>query len=394
MAKGYDVAVVGLGAVGSAALYALSKLGARAIGIDQFAPPHDRGSSHGDTRITRQAIGEGVEYTPFALRTNAIIEEAEAALGIELLVRCGFVFITRDDLGTAHHGRFGFLAEASRAAMNHGVPHELLDAEELRRQFPQFHGLAGDERAYYDPGGGYLRPEQSIDAMLQLARRPGVDLALNTKLLSLALTSTGVVMKTDRDTYCADQVIMCTGAWLTRLAPPPIARALTVHRQVLHWFSVDDSSCWRPGRSPTYIWVHGLNSAEQFYGFPPLDGAVKIATEQYHVECDPNENMDAPSVEESKMMWHEHAAGRLHGVAPAAVRTATCMYTASPDRRFVIAPDPNDARVLYVSACSGHGFKHAAAVGEAVAHRALGAATGLDLSTFALSPERIERWYA
>src|SRR5208337_5553940 len=160
-----DCLVIGLGAVGSAALYQVAKLKARVIGIDRFVPPHDQGSSHGDTRITRQAIGEGREFVPLVLRSNQIWEELEAATGRNLMVRNGALVLAAPGLPGNHHGSTSFLQDTLRAADEFGIAHEVLAADEIRRRFPQFR-LRGNEIGYFEPGAGFLRPEACIETQL------------------------------------------------------------------------------------------------------------------------------------------------------------------------------------------------------------------------------------
>src|SRR5271165_5752137 len=138
MAKSADVIVIGLGAMGSAALYQLAKLGARAIGVDRFDPPHDQGSSHGDTRITREAIGEGRDFVPLVLRSNQIWEELEAATGRSLLTRNGALVLASQSIQGNHHGSASFVEDTIRAAREFGIAHEVLDAAKIQRRYPQF----------------------------------------------------------------------------------------------------------------------------------------------------------------------------------------------------------------------------------------------------------------
>src|SRR5271157_5636715 len=150
-----DIVVVGLGAVGSATLYQAAKLGAKVIGIDRFHPPHDRGSSHGESRITRQAIGEGREFVPLVLRSNEIWEELEAETGRTLLTRNGGLVLASPDVGGSHHGSSSFLQDTIDAAKSFGIAHELLGTSEIRSRYPQFQVDAG-EQGYFEPGAGFL----------------------------------------------------------------------------------------------------------------------------------------------------------------------------------------------------------------------------------------------
>ncbi len=381
MNRVYDAAVVGLGAVGASALYQLARRGIAAIGIDRFDPPHDRGSSHGESRITRQAIGEGEAYVPLVLRSNAIWEELEVATGRTLLERCGFLFMTRDDAATSHHGHSGFLERTRNAAVRFSIDHELLNAAEVESRFPQFTGLVGDETAYYEPGGGYLRPENCIAASLSEAKRLGAIVMTGTRVGALERSRTDTVIRTDQGTIAARTIVVATGAWLPELASPSIARQIAVHRQVLHWFPVIDRAPYHQGRTPTFIWTHGLNSTDQFYGFPPIDGFVKVAREDYDGVYDVDSASREADASDGAIMARNHVAGRLAGVAPLPQRSRICPYAVTPDTNFMIDVHEGAA---WVSACSGHGFKHAAAVGEAAALTAIGEAPAVDLAPFAL----------
>ncbi len=170
----YDVIVVGLGAMGSAAAYQLAKSGTTVLGIDQNTPPHTHGSTHGESRLTRQAIGEGFAYVPFALRAHEIWREIEAETGEELLHQIGALMISSDqsDQATA---KKGFLATTEAAAQKFDIAHEMLTPNEVRQRFPNFL-IADSERAYFEPGAGYLRVEQCVDTQLTLAQKYGADL--------------------------------------------------------------------------------------------------------------------------------------------------------------------------------------------------------------------------
>ena len=379
----FDVAVVGLGAVGGAALMQLARRGVRVVGLDRFDPPHRRGSSHGQTRITRQALGEGRQYTPFVLRANAIWEDIERELGVSLLNRCGFVYLTRDDGGDAHAGGPGFLSATCAAADAYGITHELLDGRELSARFPQFTGLQGDESGYYEPGGGYLRVEACIAAQLELARRHGATVMTGVQVDNVEREDTGVLVRTSAGDISVGAVIVAAGAWLGGFAGEDLRRRLVVTRQVLHWFPLADASAWRPGRSPTYVWTYGSAPGEQFYGFPPIGGEVKVARENDDL-IDPDDLSADPDREEREQgAIRRHVQDRLAGLAEGrSSRWESCLYTTTPDRDFMVGFHSQSAAIRLVSACSGHGFKHAAAIGEALAADWTKDGSGLNLTFF------------
>ncbi|WP_127088605.1 N-methyl-L-tryptophan oxidase [Aquabacter cavernae] len=382
----YDVAVVGLGAMGSAALYQLARRGARAIGLDRFAPPHERGSSHGETRITRQAIGEGEAYVPLALRAHAIWRELEAATGETLLVEAGCLIISREDDQVERRARTGFIQRTIRAAERYGISHEVLNAAELAYRHPQFI-LRGDESAYFEPGAGYVLPERCIGAQIGEAERLGAQVRLGTVVERIVPEHGAVRIETSAGTLLAGEVIVSAGAWAGALLGGRFARLLEPQRQMLHWFAIEPDAVPLWERSPAYIWPHGESLDDFFYGFPALHGSasLKTANEQYDALVDPNDFDRVVSAAESRAMFEANLKGRLRGIRPDVVRSATCLYTVTPDSAFLIDRHPEAPRILVVSPCSGHGFKHSAAIGEAAAEIAITGRSTVDLSAFAVS---------
>ena len=380
-----DVVVVGLGAMGAAALYQLAQRGVAAVGVDRFAPPHAMGSSHGETRITRVAVGEGAEYVPFVRRSHAIWRELEAATGTELLNQCGLLMMAPRGVRTGHHGKTDFLNRTATVARNLGVAHEMLGSAEVAARFPAF-VLRGDEEAYFEPGGGFVHPERCIAAQLAEAARLGATVRTGETVRAVKRRGASVVVETDRGAIEADQAVVAAGAWTGRLLGGAYGGALVPRRQVLHWVPVADEAAFLPGRCPAYIWMHGAGPDDYFYGFPALPGSgeVKVATEQYAAACSPDTVDRDVAAAEAAFMFGEHVSGRLRGAGPPA-RGAVCLYTVTPDSGFVIERHPDNDRVLVVSACSGHGFKHSAGIGEAVAQTVCAGRSDVDLVPFRLA---------
>ena len=381
----FDVCVVGLGAVGSAAAWQAAKRGARVVGIEQFEPPHAKGSSHGDTRITRLAIGEGAQYTPLVLRSNEIWREVEAATGETLHVVTGGLILSSPARSATTHVP-DFFENTLAAARRVGIAHEILGAPALRARFPQF-AVRDNEAGYFEPGAGYLRPERCIAAQLGLARKSGAAIRAGERVVAIDDRGGHVRITTDRASYDAGQAILAAGAWLPGFLAPELARTLTVTRQVLFWF--EPRGAITEYESPRFpVWIWELQETKHvIYGFPAIDGAgggVKLATEQYAATTTPDTvDRDVSEAEKSRM-HRELVAPYLPGLSASCVKAAACLYTATPDFHFLIDRDPSRPRVIIASPCSGHGFKHSAAVGEAVAMMALGAAPRVDLSAFAL----------
>jgi sarcosine oxidase len=378
-----DVIVVGLGAMGSAALYQLARRGITVTGIDRFTPPHDRGSSHGESRITRQAIGEGEEYVPFALRSHEIWRELEADTGRSLLSPIGGLIIgRRTDSGI--HGHADFIGRTIAAAERFRIEHEVLTPGEITTRFPQFR-LAGDETCYYEPGAGFLRPEECVATQLDRARALGAAVRTGEAVTRVTADATSVTVVTSAATYTAGRVIVNAGAWAPQLLGSAYATVLRVYPQTLYWFAPDDATAFTPGRFPIFIWRHGAGEDDHFYGFPVVGSGVKLATEQFTHTIEPDDVRQAPSAADAQRMHEAQVRGRLVGVSPRCIRAVTCLYTVTPGFGFVIDRHPQWEHVLVASPCSGHGFKHSAAIGEALAERAIDGTSRLDLTPFSLA---------
>lgn len=369
----YDVIVVGLGAMGSAALYQLARRGARVIGIDMYQPPHSLGSSHGETRITRQGVGEGNAYVPLVMRSHDIWRELEDLTGERLLVECGFLAIDGAGGSTPLHGRTGFFDRTVEAARMFGIDHQILMVAESRDRFPNF-ALAGDERIYFEPGGGLVYPERCIAAHLAAAAAAGAAIRSGERVTAVRRRGAGIDVVTDQASYRGERVILAAGPWLPQLVSHTLA-PMRLLRQVLHWFEPTAAEDYRAGACPTFMWSHGSASEDAFYGFPiapDTTPAVKLAIESYVGDlASPEAMARTVGADESTRIYAEQVAGRLAGIKPRAVKAAACLYTFAPDGDFVIDWHPDIDGALIVSACSGHGFKHSAGVGELVALMAL-----------------------
>ena len=385
MAIAADIVVVGLGAVGSAALYQSVKLGASAIGIERFSPPHDQGSSHGETRITRQAIGEGREFVPLVLRSNQIWDELEAATGRDLITRNGGLILASPNIAGKHHGSNSFLKETIDAAKAFGIPHQQLNADEIREMYPQFRLIAG-EQGYFEPGAGFLRPEACVETQIEEARKRGARVFTSETVLELKPNGGGVTITTDKAAYSAAKVILTAGPWVSNFLPAEYISHFAVYRQTLCWFRLQRNyERYSPNHFPVFIWITGDRLQDMLYGFPAIDGpsgGVKVATELYENTVDPDAVPRDVSEESIAGVYSEYIAPRFPDLDSRCLRTATCLYTVTPDAKFVIDYADAGGNILFASACSGHGFKHSPAVGEALAQRVLGLPATLDLSAF------------
>jgi sarcosine oxidase len=379
-----DLIVVGLGAMGAATLHKLALGGARVLGIDSFSPPHEWGSSHGETRITRQAIGEGEDYVPLALRAQALWREIEAASGELLFEQRGLIIIGRLDLPAVHAHKPDFLRQTLDAAKRHGILHEVITPTECRKRHPNL-VVAESETVYWELGAGLLFPERCIAAQITLARRYGASVRLDDPVLSIEQAGRGVRVTTASDVHEAGQVVVAAGAWIPRLLGEPYRRRLRAYRQTLHWFAPEPAAAAQATRWPVFIWMHGASPHDWFYGFPRLAGeaGVKVAAEEFQTALQGPDDVDRDvTLDEADAVWGRHIEGRLQGLTRRRLRSRACLYTMAPGGRFLIGRDPDRDRVIVVSACSGHGFKHSPAIGEAVARLALDAARPAVLAPF------------
>ncbi len=384
MATTCEVCVVGLGVTGSATTWHLARRGVDVVGLDRGDPPHTQGSSHGETRITRLAVGEGDAYVPLVRRSHELWRELESASGTSLLVSCGGL-ILGGEAATGQHGVSGFVEATIDVARRHGIDHEVLAPDELRSRW----GVLGvtDEVGYYEPSAGHLRPEACVRALLGDAERHGASIRRGERVFEVRPRGDAVEVRTDTDVVHARRVVVAAGPWLPALAPS-LEPALSVERQVLCWFDVEDHH-EAYAALPIFIWFHGADEGDLFYGFPAVagpHGGVKVATEVYGAPTTPETVDRTTSPAELADLHARHVAGRLLGVSPRVVRAEVCLYTVTPDFGFVLGPHPEHPSIIVASPCSGHGFKHAPAVGECAAALALGEPAPFDVRAF--SPER------
>jgi sarcosine oxidase len=382
----YDAIIVGLGAMGSASAYQLAKGGRKVLGIDRFAPPHTLGSSHGETRITRLAIGEGVHYTPIVMRSHEIWREVEKETGAQLLTTTGGLIMSSASRTSRLHVD-DFFSNTVAAAEKYNIAHNLLDAKDIRRHFPTF-AVRDDEIGYYEPAAGFLRPEACIAAQLGLAANLGATVHPNETVRGFEPSSGAVSVTTDRSTYETETLILTAGAWLPELIGPRYTAPFRVLRQLLFWFDVDGPiEPFEPPNCPVFIWeLQGPKQA--MYGFPAIDGprgGVKVATQQYEHTTTPDRVNRTVSPDEAAAMHRTFVAPYFPALSNRCIKAVACLYTATPDSEFVIDRHPQSERIIIASPCSGHGFKHSAAIGEALAELATHGKTRLDLSAFSLA---------
>jgi sarcosine oxidase len=386
MKSKFDAIVVGLGAMGSAAIYQLAKRGKTVLGIDQFSPPHDYGSTHGESRIIRQAIGEGEHYVPLVLRSYELFREIEKEAGKELLTITGGLTLESQQSQAVMHGRQNFLGRVIRCAQKFDIKYEIFEPQDIKKRYPQF--AVTNERGYFEYGTGYLQPELCVEAQLGLAQNYGATIQTNGKVISISPRGNSeVTVRTSRAVYAAEKIVVTAGPWIAEFLPPVYRPLFKVYRQVMYWFVISDHfrSTYSPGQFPIFIWLFEKGGSFGFYGFPSLDGkTIKLASEKYHVVTAPGKDDRAVSEEEKQAAYSDYVRGRLPGLSDRCESAVSCLYTTTPDANFVIDFYPGSDQIIIASACSGHGFKHSAAIGEALAELAVHGASKIDISSFSI----------
>jgi sarcosine oxidase len=381
----YDTIIIGLGAMGSAAAYQLSKRKVKVLGIDRFLPPHKFGSTHGETRVTRKAIGEGAEYVPLTLRSYEIFREIEAETNADLLTVTGGLIISNPSGKANLHGNKSFIETTVATAKKFGVNHRTLAADEIAKMFPQFN-LDGNERGYFEAEMGFLRPENCVKAQLESAEKNGAEIRRNEKVSGIKTLPNCVEVITDKGVYQAGKIIVSAGAWIKDFVERPQQDLFKIFRQVFYWFDVADNfEYFKLGNFPTFIREFGRWENDFVYGFPAIDGrfgGFKIATETYLKTTDPDDvNREVTQLEIDEV-FEKYIENRILKVSNKCIKTATCLYTVTPKAKFLIDYLPDNKRVIIASPCSGHGFKHSAAIGEILAELVIEGKSKIDISAF------------
>ncbi len=396
--RSYQLIVIGAhGLVGSSAFYQAAKLCAqdiasssslfnhpKVLGIDQFEEGHSWGSSHGETRITRVAIGEGDEYVALAKRSHEIWEEVETEtqhefgklLNIKASNAIGGLIIgpaKKEDETPYHGSKGGFLQRTQSIAAEHQIPYKILPNAELAQTFPQFK-IREQDAGYCEESMGFIRPDACIKANVRLAKKHGGELRTGEKVLKFTRKENGKIeVVTSKARYETDKLIVAAGPWVPELIEEH-AKELKVCRQTVYHFDVKKElrDQFTKDKFPTFIW--NLDSSSIIYGFPIMGegNAIKLGTESYATVTTPDSVNRKVSEEEINTMYETLIKPYLPGVTNHCVSAKVCLYTVAPQWRFVVDFMPNFGNnVIVASPCSGHGAKHAAAMGEAIAQQAI-----------------------
>ncbi len=372
MKKTADVIIVGSsGAHGSAALYQAALMGGGVIGIDQHPPGHRHGSSHGQSRITRLATAEGTEFTWLARRSldNWKALEEKLDLHRKLYLPNGALMIGQQKNTTSFHGKQDFVKRTVRVATKNDVPHLIYSADDLREKYPLFK-VQDDEYAYFEPTGGVLFPEACIAANHRAAVEYGATIYTDTTVNEIEDANGTVIVRTSAGDMHAKKCIVAVGPYIHNFLPRKYHKYFNVTRQVMFWFKPNSSEfMFRPEHFPVFIWErHGI------YGFPDLGtGMMKVASgdKGFEVPMKSARQPDPFLLKGEMENMHRTLLDCIPAAAGSSWTYDTCLYTNTPDDGFVIDRHPDMYNVTLVSACSGHAFKHSAAIGEIAARIAL-----------------------
>ncbi|SDP30916.1 FAD dependent oxidoreductase [Streptomyces sp. cf386] len=380
MPPSYDVIVVGLGGMGSAAAYHLAARGRRVLGLERFGPVHNLGSSHGGSRIYRQAYFEDPAYVPLLLRAHELWKKLATDSGREVFTETGGLLIGRED-SLAFAGTLD-------SARQWGLDHEVLDAGDIRRRFPTF-TPAAEEVAFYERRAGVARPEATVGAHLDLARAHGAELHFAERVLAWEADGPGAKVRvaTDLGTYTADRLVVAPGAWAPKLLSD-LGVNVTVERQVMYWFQPEGGTGpFTADRHPVYIWEDP--DGTQIYGFPALDGpqgGAKVAFFRKGGTTDPDA-LDRRIHPEEIETIAEYLRPRIPTLPGRFLKGAACMYCSTPDENFVLALHPEHPNVTVACGFSGHGFKFVPVIGEILADLAIEGTTDHPIALF--DPRRV-----
>ena len=373
-ARQYDVIVVGLGAMGSATLYHLAKRGVRALGLEQFSALHDRGSSHGDSRIIRETYFEHPLYVPLVQRAHELWRALEEESGRRLLTVDGGLMIGPPD-GTVVTGTL-------RSAREHNLPHEILSPEEVTKRFPAFSAIA-DVVAVLDPRAGYLDPEACTRAHIDLAGRAGAATRFNERVLAWHADSDSVRVVTAAGEYASKKLVLSAGSWINSLLGD-LNLPLEIERQTVSWFEPPAPAAnYQSSRFP--IFAYEFKPGVICYGFPELAKGVKASVMHDGGIFRSPEEIDRTVTEVDVQSLRSSLHDILSDLSRSPVLdSTTCIFTNTPDHDFVIDFHPEHSNVLISSPCSGHGFKFASAIGELQAEMVTTGSSRFDLTPFRL----------
>ena len=365
--------------MGSAAAYHLAKRGLSVVAVEQYEPGHDQGSSHGLSRIIRLAYFEHPSYVPLLRRAFTLWSDLEKVSGDRLLHVTGAI-----DAGLPGSRVFEGSLESCRV---HDLRHEVLTGTDVNARFPGYN-LPDEFRAVFQPDGGFLEPERCIQAHVRLAEGLGARVLARARVRSWRQRDNGVAVQLDGDEIRAKQIVICAGAWASKLVPS-LAPLLQPERQVVGWFGVKEPGTFAVGTFPVFVMT---TPDGHFYGFPQ-HGVPGFKIGKYHHRSEPvdPDAMRGDTDATDEAVLRDCVRSCFPGANGPLLRASTCIFTNTPDEHFIIDRLPDMPLALVVSACSGHGFKFCSVVGEIMADMVTTGTSAFDLEMFGVkrfSPAR------
>lgn len=373
----YDDIVIGLGSMGSSTVYQLAKRGRRTLGIDAGKAGTSRSFADGGARIVRTAIGDEGAYTPFARRSDAVLDDLERESSLRMRMKTGGLLVR-----TSGTGSEVFEREAA-SARAHGIEYQWLETRDIRRRFSTLRPQSG-EIGYYEPSSGYVRPGYVISVQLGLAGLAGAEIRRGERALAFRECSNGVSVETEKGTYRAERLILCVGAWTADLLGEAFAERRMMRHETVYCFGVADERPFLPKNFPVFMWEQP-NSYRKIQGFPAIDGfrgGMKFAVERDGLSEAPTELGRPLSREEASAMHEQCIAPRFLGVTSRVLKawTSTCLAPSSAG--LAIDRHPASQAIMVVTSGAGCGSRYAPAVGEAIAQISAGGRSQLDLMSF------------
>jgi sarcosine oxidase len=368
----YDVIVVGLGGMGSATLYHLARRGRRVLGLERYDIPNAMGSSHGITRLIRLAYYEHPDYVPLLRRAYELWRRLEHEVGDRLLHITGSIDASAPGLTMFEGSR--------RSCEIHGLAHEVLTSAELTRRFPGYR-FPAETMAVLQPEGGFLEAERCVVAHVMLAQAAGARAQARERVLEWERAGDGVRVRTDRGEYQAERLVVAGGAWAAKLVPL-LAGVAVPERQVLAWLQPLEPDLFRPARFPVF---NCQVEEGDFYGFPVFGiPGFKFGRYRHREQVVDPDTMDRECHPEDEALLRRFAERYFPAGAGPVMSLATCMFTNTADRHFVLDILPDFPAVSIAAGFSGHGFKFCSVIGEIMADLAERGETRHDIGLFRL----------
>lgn len=368
----YDVIIIGLGAMGSAASYYLSKNGVKVLGLDTYEPPHKLGSSHGHTRVIREAYHEGTSYVPIVKRAYELWNELDHEIEDKLILEYGGMYLGDD-------GKY--LSDAKKSAKKYDIPIKEFSSKEIKEKY-NILNPPNNFKGLLENRSGAVFPEKAISNFLSKSINNGSSHNYNEKVIGWGKQSKFYKVETDKNNYFAEKLIFSSGAWIKNLVPS-LKLPVKIERQVLFWFDpIKDKDKFHYSNMPNTGW--DLDNGMEFYTQPNIENkGFKVAMHhngKFISENDLNRESNADDLSIVKNFLEEYiplANGKL-------IDSRVCVYTNTPDFDFIIDFYPNDENIIICSPCSGHGFKFTPAIGEICFELVINNGTNYDLSEFSI----------